>query len=128
MLEKGKSINSGADFVLGNSLIELAVDNLGLSLEKDVFHLRYGKWDRILEDEMFLFILCPNHLKYYLYHSYVYAEQLNIYAVDEIKAFSKYRKVGGTEFKGWNNLDPFDLNQKNLEKSFDYILGQKIED
>ncbi len=127
MLEKGKSINSGADFVLGSSLIELAVDNLGLSIDKDVFHLRYGKWDRILEDEMFLFILCPNHMQYYLYHAYVYAEKLNIYSVDEIKAFSKYRKVGGTEFKGWKNLESFDLNTKNLERSFGYILGQQIE-
>lgn len=128
MLEKGKSINSGADFTLGNSLIELAVDNLGLSIERDVFHLRYGKWDRILEEEMFLFILCPNHLKYYLYHAYDYADKLNIYPVDEIKAFSKYRKVGGTEFKGWSNLPSIDLSKQNLQKSFAYIQGQKTED
>lgn len=121
MLEKGKSINSGADFILGNISIELAVDNLGLSLDRNVFHLRYEKWDRILEEEMFLFILCPNHLKYYLYHAHHYSDRLNIKKVDEIKAFSKYRKVGGTEFTGWDKLDAFDLNQKNLENSFDYI-------
>lgn len=121
MLEKGKSINSGADFTLGSALIELAVDNLGYCLERDIFHLRYGKWNRILEEEMFLFILCPNHMKYYLYHAYEYSDKLNIYAVDEIKGFSKYKKVGGTEFKDWSNLKALDLNRQNLQSSFDSI-------
>ena len=124
MLEKGKSINSGADFVLGNASIELAVDNIGYSVDKNLFHLRYGKWDRILEEEMYLFILCPNHMKYYLYHAYEYASKLNIEQIDEIKAFSKWQKVGGTEFTGWQNLKAFDLNKANLEKSFMHIKGE----
>jgi hypothetical protein len=126
MLEKGKSINSGADFTLGNASIELAVDNLGYSLERDVFHLRYGKWDRILEEEMFLFILCPNHMKYYLYHAYEYAGRLDINPVEEIKAFSRYQKVGGTEFKNWDNLPAFELNKTNLQSSFEYIQYSKV--
>ena len=126
ILEKGKSINSGADFVLGNASIELAVDNLGYSLERDMFHLRYGKWDRIVEDEMFLFILCPNHMKYYLYHACEYADKLDITPIDEIKAFSRYQKVGGTEFKNWDNLPAFELNKTNLQRSFEYIQYGKV--
>ena len=60
-------------------------------------------------------------MKYYLYHAYEYSNKLNIYPVDEIKGFSKYKKVGGTEFKDWSNLKALDLNRQNLQSSFNHI-------
>jgi hypothetical protein len=118
MLEKGKSINSGADFVLGNKLIELVVDNNGLTCHKDVLHLRYSKWDKLLEDDMFLFVLCPNDLKYYFYYSYYLADKLDVKRLKAIPAFSKFKDVPGTELTGWNKLDCLDVNRNNLNNSF----------
>lgn len=121
ILQKGKSINSGADFILGNQSIELSADNYGVSCEKDHLHLRYNKWDKILSEEMYLFVLCPNHSKYYLYHTHYLNEHLNIERLDRIPAFSKKKDVPGHKLSGWKNLKVFDLNHSNLEKHFKHI-------
>ncbi len=121
ILQKGKSINSGADFVLGNQSIELSVDNTGVSCDSDYLHLRYNKWDKILSEEMYLLVLCPNHSKYYLYHTHYLNEHLNIEWLDRIPAFSKKKDVPGHKLSGWKNLKAFDLNHSNLEKHFKHI-------
>lgn len=127
ILQKGKSINSGADFILGNQSIELSADNYGVSCEKDHLHLRYNKWDKILAEEMYLFVLCPNHSKYYLYHTHYLNEHLNIEWLDRIPAFSKNKDVPGHKLSGWKNLKAFDLNHSNLQKHFNYIEHGVIE-
>ena len=123
ILYKGKSVNSGADFSLNNQLIELVVDNNGLTCNKDILHLRYNKWDKLLEDDMFLFVLCPNDMKYFLNYSRYLAETLDVKRLDAIPAFSKYKDVPGVEIKGWNNIHCFDLTIENLNKSFGNLTG-----
>lgn len=128
ILQKGKSINSGADFVIANHSIELSADNYGVSYNQDHLHLRYNKWDKIFSEENYLFVLCPNDLKYYLYHTHYLNENLRVQWLDRIPAFSrKGQDVPGTKLSGWKNLQAFDLNHENLKKSFNYIKYGKAE-
>lgn len=127
ILHKGRSINSGADFIIGNQFIELSVDNHGVSCNRDHLHLRYDKWDTIFSEEMFLFVLCSNDLKYYLYHTFDLAEKLDIEKLKAIPAWSKKKDVPGTKLSGWSRLNCFDLNHSNLTKSFNYIKYGRAE-
>ena len=127
ILQKGKSINSGAEFVLGSQSIELSADNYGVSCERDYLHLRYNKWYKILAEEMYLFVLCPNHSKYYLYHTHYLNKHLNIKWLPRIPAFSKKKDVPGHKLSGWKKLRAFDLNRPNLQKHFNYIEHGIIE-
>lgn len=127
ILQKGKSINFGADFTLGNQKIELSADNTGISCDRNHLHLRWDKWEAILEEEMYLLVLCPNHLKYYLYHGHHLNKHLNVEWVDRIDAFSKDEDVPGYKLSGWKNLKVFDLNHSNLQKHFNYIEHGIIE-
>ena len=126
--QKGRNINSSADFVLGTRLIELSVDNWGCSLpRKNAFHLRWKKWPKILEEDMYLFILCPNHSKYHFYHCSSYAEALDVSYIKRIHSFSKGKEdVDGYLFKGWNKLPARDLTPDNISKSFNDLLNARI--
>jgi hypothetical protein len=124
ILQKGKNIHSGADFQLNNNLIELAVDNHGVTLYKNHLHLRYHKWNKILKDKMFLFVLCPNDLKYFLHHSSYLQNHLSIKYLDAIPAFSKFKDVPGHCLSGWQNIPFFDLNKENLKNSFNELKSK----
>jgi len=128
VLHKGEAINSGADFIVGNHCVELSADNYGVSCNKDYLHLRYQKWPKILAEENYLFVLCPNDLKYYLYHTHYLNERLSSEWLDRIPQFSQNGEdVPGTKLCGWKKLKALDLNHENLRKSFNYIKYGKAE-
>lgn len=120
-LHKGSNIHSGADFYLNNHLIELVVDNRGITLHKNHMHLRYRKWDKIIKDKMYLLVLCPNDLEYFFHHSSYLSENLSIKYLEAIPAFSKFKKVPGHRLSGWRNVKHYTLNKQNLKTCFSLL-------
>lgn len=118
-LQKGKNINGGQDFILGNQKIELAVNYTNIIQNKDKFHLRYDKWNRIQQTNSHLLILSTRPWTYYFYPSEIYNEKINAKYKERIEAWSSAdRTVSGYELSGWNNLSASNLTKLNLSNSF----------
>lgn len=121
-LQKGKSINSSEDFILGNQSVELTMDYTDIINNKNKFNLRYDKWNSLLEEESYLLILCTKSWEYYFYPAFTYAERLKAEYRDRIEAWStKTKSTKGYELSGWKNIDSKPLTRTNLMRSFDWL-------